>query len=201
MFAFVRRAFGEHRAVGGEDRRARRQFGLRFELLSLLQPGEDEVRRPGDAAFGPGQLELVVDHAEGDGLDPHRHRHDGLPTCGGRAFGRFDEDAALGRDLLRFVVVGGELLGGDRLLGGVVQFRVHRGEVLVLPGFGEVVGGVLLGRSGDAHGGADDEGDDRDNAERGRSGKQSSTTLKLGRLLTHRWKGNRAVRRMLVFGR
>ena len=48
------------------------------------------------------------------------------PSSERASFGRVDDDAALGRDLLRFAVVGGELLGGDRLLGGVVQLRVHR---------------------------------------------------------------------------
>ena len=51
------------------------------------------------------------------------------------------------------------------------------GKLFALPGFGEAVRGRLFGRSGDAHGGADDEGDERQRAERQRARKQSSTTL------------------------
>ena len=66
VFAGVGVAFGERGAVGGEDRRPRRQFDLAFEVLAGAQPGEDEARVPGDAAFVVGEVEVGFDRAEGD---------------------------------------------------------------------------------------------------------------------------------------
>ena len=73
------------------------------------------------------------------------------------------------------------------------------GEVLARPGFGEAVGGVLLGRAGGAGGGADDEGDDGDQREGECAGDQATTPLNLGWHPAHRMKGNRAIPRMLLF--
>ena len=82
------RAFGQRRAVGGEDRRPRRQFDLAFQVLAFAQAREDEAGVPGDAAFGVGQLELVFEAAEGDGGDGDRHRDDGLAVALGGRRGR-----------------------------------------------------------------------------------------------------------------
>jgi len=144
VFAFGRFAFGERRAVGGEDRGAGRQFGFRFQLFAAAQAGEDEEGGPVDAAFRPRQVELGVDDAEGHGFDLQRHRHHRLAFLGAGVFGRVGDQAAHRRDVARFAVLGDELLHPGRFLGGVVQLRVHGREILRLPGFGEAVGGVLL---------------------------------------------------------
>ena len=173
----------------------------RFQLLAAAQAGEDEVGRPVDPAFRPGQVELVFDLAEGDGLDHQRHRDDRLAGFGAGVLGLVGDEAALRRDLAALRGSRRRTAWADRFLRGVVQLRVHRREVLRA---------ARLRRSGSAAAFSGDPGapmaapttkaTSATTPSGSRARKQSSTTLNLGRPPAHRWKGNRAVRRMLVFG-
>ena len=108
------RALGERRAVGGEDRRPRRQLDLVFEVLAAAQAGEDEARVPGDAAFVEGQVEL--------GLRPCRRRPCAaaigtgttvVPFLDDRVLGRVGFERAQRRDLLGFAVGDDEVVELD----------------------------------------------------------------------------------------
>src|SRR4029077_12782434 len=77
VFAGVGVAFGERRAVGGEDRGPRGELDFAFEVLAAPQPGEDQARVPGDATVCVGQVEVALEFAEGDGGGLERHRDDG----------------------------------------------------------------------------------------------------------------------------
>src|SRR6185369_10376894 len=76
VFAFFGRAFGQRRAVAGEDRRPFGEFDVGGEFLARAQPREDEALVPFDAAVGVRDVEVFFDGAEGDGLDRHRDRDD-----------------------------------------------------------------------------------------------------------------------------
>ena len=84
MFAGVGVSLGERGAVGGEDRRPRRQLDLVLEVLVAAQAGEDETRVPGDAAVLVGDVEVGLDRAEGDRPGVDRDRDDRDPVRPGR---------------------------------------------------------------------------------------------------------------------
>ena len=166
-------------AFGQRRRRRRRGSAPAAPARSRLR-GARRVRRPGKtrlgsqaiAAFGEGQVELVFEPAEGDGGDraaapaPRSSPSRELGVLGGAG-----DEAAQGRDLSRLRGRrAAKSLRADRRLRGVVQLPVHRREVVRRPGFGEAVGGFLLGRAGGADGGADDEGDERDEGRAGACG-------------------------------
>jgi hypothetical protein len=180
VFAFLGRAFGEGRAVGGEDPRPRRQLDLAFQVLALSQAGEDEAGIPIDAAVGVGDVDLVFEAPEGDGGDDDRDRHHGLAIARGRVVGGAGFEREQGRHPIGLAVGDDEVVELDRRPRGRVQLLVHGGEFVGRPGRGEPSGGVLLGRARSAGGGAEGEGDDRDDREGKRAGDQATTPLHLG---------------------
>ncbi len=84
MTACFRRSGRQRGAVGGEDRRSRRQIDLALQVLIAFHAGKGEAFLPGDPSFGEGKLDRLLHLAEGHGVDGDRHRHGRRPV--GHAF-------------------------------------------------------------------------------------------------------------------
>ena len=131
--AGVGRPLGQGSAVGGEDRRPRRQLDPALQVLAAAQPGEEEAPAPGDPAFGEGQVDVGVDGTEGDRVGDDRDRH-GRHACG---LGCFPRGARLQRAQRRhpfcFAVCLGEFGDPDRPFRGGVQLPYTSRRIRAAP--------------------------------------------------------------------
>ena len=182
VFAFFGRPFRQRGPVAGEDRGAFGELDVGGEFLACPQPGEGEVGVPFDAVLGVGNLDLAFDFAEGDRCDRYLDRHDPA-GAGAGVLGvprRADLEGSRRRHLLGVAVGGFEFLAADPRPRRFVQLRVHRFEVLPLPGLGEALGGFGLRRARGTGGEADHESDQSDEGQRQGAGEETAAALRLG---------------------
>ena len=101
-------ALGQHGAVAGQQRGARRHLRHAAQALAGREPGEDERARPVDAVAGGGQHDLAGDGPERARGDAHRH------AVGAAVLARLGRvDLRRRRGAQRVLVGGGEARAGE----------------------------------------------------------------------------------------
>ncbi len=161
--AAVDRSRGKRDVVLGHDRCAPAQLETTTDLLSGLQIGEGQIRRPRDLAAVDRQPQNPVDFAEQPRPHPNVNVDDVRSVDALGAVRVAGIDRGGGGDLLGFSVRGSELGGGVAGLSRIGELVAHRLEVLMGPCLNEAIRHVPLRIAGGADHPEDerDEGDDR----------------------------------------